>query len=142
MRDIDPNRVFLLGNSYGAVSALFAVDRSAPVKRDPDAKIAGVFAYYPGCYDKLDPGVPTLVFVGDKDDWTPAKPCEAIGDRPNLKIVVYPGATHGFAMRFDQPFDFIGHHMEFDNDGDEGLRGPHRRFHGGADQDEAWERTL
>ena len=90
-RDIDPNRVFLLGNSYGAVSALFAVDTSAPVKRDPDAKIAGVIAYYPGCYDKLDPGIPTLVFVGDKDDWTPAKPCEAIGDKPNLKIVVYPG---------------------------------------------------
>jgi dienelactone hydrolase len=114
LRDIDPNRVFLLGNSYGAVSALFAVDTSAPIKRDQDTKIAGVIAYYPGCYDKLDPNVPTLVFVGDKDDWTPAKPCEAIGDKPNLKIVVYPGATHGFAMRFDQPFDFMGHHMEFD----------------------------
>jgi dienelactone hydrolase len=112
--DIDPNRVFLLGNSYGAVSALFAVDTSSPIKRDPEAKIAGVIAYYPGCYDKMDPGVPTLVFVGDKDDWTPAKPCEAIGDKPNLKIVVYPGATHGFAMPFDQPFDFMGHLMEFD----------------------------
>jgi dienelactone hydrolase len=97
--DVDANRVFLQGYDYGAGATLYAVDASAPVKRDPNMKIAGVIAYYPFCYDKMDPTVPTLVMIGDKDDWASAEACQtAAKDKPNVEVVVYPDKKHGFAM--------------------------------------------
>jgi dienelactone hydrolase len=30
-------------------------------------------------------------------------------------MVVYPGATHAFSMRFAKPFDFAGHHLAYDD---------------------------
>jgi dienelactone hydrolase len=57
-----------------------------------DAKIVGLVAYYPYCYDKVEFSTPTLVLIGDKDDWTPAKLCEAVKGKPNLEMVVFPGA--------------------------------------------------
>jgi len=45
MPDIDPNRVFLQGYSWGAISSLFATDPKTPSAHD--AKIAGLIAYYP-----------------------------------------------------------------------------------------------
>jgi dienelactone hydrolase len=96
---IDPNHVFLLGQGYGAITTLFAVDASGPVKRNPNTKIAGVIAYYPFCYDKMDPGVPTLVMIGDKDTVYPAEACQAAAkDKPNVELVVYPGETNAFAV--------------------------------------------
>ena len=90
MPEIDPNRVFLQGYSWGAISSLFAVDpRSTPLKHD--TKVAGVIAHYPFCYDNVDPTVPTLVMIGEKDDWTPAAKCQAVTGKPNFEIVVYPG---------------------------------------------------
>ena len=61
MPDIDPNRVFLQGYSLGAISSLFAVDPKTPGTHD--AKIAGLIAYYPYCYDNVDPSVPTLALI-------------------------------------------------------------------------------
>ena len=43
-----------------------------------------LLAYYPYCYDSVQFSTPTLVLIGDKDDWTPAKLCEAVKDKPNL----------------------------------------------------------
>jgi dienelactone hydrolase len=53
--------------------------------------------------------VPTLVLVGDLDDWTPAKACQAMakgrgdigisrakGDRSMVSLVIYPGVYHSF----------------------------------------------
>ena len=92
---VDPKRIFLHGYSQGAVNVLGAVDAALPPKYE--AKVAGVVAYYPYCFEGIRPLVPTLVFVGDKDTLTPASLCQAVKD-PNLEVVVYPGATHGFAM--------------------------------------------
>jgi dienelactone hydrolase len=62
-------------------------------------KIAGVIAYDPFCYDKMDPGVPTLVMIGDKDRVYPAEACQAaVKDKPNVELVVYPGKTHAFMI--------------------------------------------
>ena len=72
---VDPNRIFLQGYSWGAISSLFAMDPNTPSVHD--AKIADLVAYYPNCYDKVEFSTPTLVLIGDKDDWTPAKLCEA-----------------------------------------------------------------
>jgi dienelactone hydrolase len=109
--EIDPNRIFLQGYSYGAGAALFAVDAKTPGAHDP--KIAGVIAYYPYCL-ATEASVPAIIFIGEDDDWTPATLCQAVKDRPNIEVVVYPGATHGFNMN---PIgDYMGHHMVYDKE--------------------------
>jgi dienelactone hydrolase len=114
MPDIDQKHVFLQGYSYGAIISLMATD--AANAASADIGVAGVVAYYPYCGPaSARRAVPTLVLIGDKDDWTPAKLCEAIPDKANLEIVVYPDATHGFAMPMDQPVDYMGHHIAYDD---------------------------
>ena len=113
LRDIDPNRVFLQGYSFGAISSLFATDPNSPSAHD--AKIAGLIAYYPYCYDNVEFSAPTIVLIGEKDDWTPAKLCQAVQGKPNLEeIDVFPGAFHGFVMPMGEPIDYLGHHIVFD----------------------------
>jgi dienelactone hydrolase len=112
MPDIDQRHVFLQGYSYGAVASLMASDVKNPASGT--LGLAGVVAYYPYCAPDAERSVPTLVLVGDKDDWTPAKLCEAIEGKPNMDVVVLPGATHGFAMPLDQPVDFQGHYIAYD----------------------------
>ena len=113
MPEIDPNRIFLQGYSYGAGAALFAVD--AKTRGPHDAKIAGVIAYYPYCLE-TEASVPTLILVGDKDDWTPASLCLEAKDKPNIEVVVVPGATHGFnyALFGQWGIDYLGHHLVYD----------------------------
>ena len=52
--------------------------------------------------------------IGEKDDWTPAAKCQAVTGKPNFEIVVYPGDNHAFTMPFNQPVDYLGHHMVYD----------------------------
>ena len=89
MPDIDANRVFLEGYSFGAISSLFATDTNTPGTHD--TKIAGLIAYYPYCYDKVEFSAPTLVLIGEKDDWTPAALCQSVKSKPNVEVVVFPG---------------------------------------------------
>lgn len=110
MPDIDTKHIFLQGYSYGAISSLFAIDRKNPNA----AKVAGVVAYYPFCYDGVDPSVPVLVMIGEKDDWTPAAKCQAVTGKTDFDVVVYPGDTHAFTLNFGKPVDVLGHHMEYD----------------------------
>jgi dienelactone hydrolase len=76
MPEIDAKRIFLVGFSLGAISSLQAIDSKNAASRD--GGVAGVVAYYPFCYDGVDPTVRTLVLIGEKDDWTPAAPCQAV----------------------------------------------------------------
>ena len=59
MPDIDANRVFLQGYSWGAISSLFATDTKTPGTHD--TKIASLIAYYPYCY-------------GQGSNWRPPEP--------------------------------------------------------------------
>ncbi len=111
--EIDPNRIFLQGYSLGAISSLYATDTKTPGARD--IKIAGLIAYYPYCYDNVEFSAPTIVLIGEKDDWTPAALCQADKGKPNLEeVAVFPGATHGFVMPMGEPVDYLGHHIAFD----------------------------
>ena len=72
-------------------------------------------AYYPLCYDNVQASVPTLVLIGEKDDWAgPVAACQALKSKNNFEVVVYPGATHSFSMPFDKPVDYAGHHLAYD----------------------------
>ena len=112
MPDIDPNKVLLQGYSYGAISSFYATDMKTPGTHD--TKVAGVIAYYPLCYDNVDPSAPTLVLIGDKDDMVPVAKCQAVTGKPNFEVVVYPGATHAFTMPWEEPTNYQGHHFAYD----------------------------
>jgi dienelactone hydrolase len=111
MPDIDTKHIFLQGYSYGAIASLIATETKNPANH---AKIAGVIAYYPLCYDGVDPSVPVLVLIGEKDDWTPAAKCQAVTGKTDFEVVVYPGATHVFNQPSEKPRDFLGHHFVYD----------------------------
>lgn len=113
MPEIDAKRVFLQGYSHGANAATLAVNPKVAEEHGGNV-FAGVIAYYPYCVNDMSFAAPTIVLDGDKDDWTPSALCEAIKDRPNLELVVYPGATHAFTMPMDQPIEYLGHHIAYD----------------------------
>jgi dienelactone hydrolase len=112
MPDIDPNRVFLQGYSCGAVASLYAVDTTTTVT--DDTKIAGVIAFFPKCYHDVDPSVPTLGLIGEKDFIHPAALCQAVKDKPNFEVVVFPGATAGFVYPNGQPLEYGSEPIVYD----------------------------
>jgi dienelactone hydrolase len=65
--------------------------------------------------------MPTLIFIGDLDDWTPAADCtnKIAGwgdDGPPVDLVVYPGAYHGFYYPQLQPGTILfGHRLEYNS---------------------------
>ena len=122
---IDPERIALLGYSQGAMVALSAVTLDG-VETLFDRHFRAAIAYYPLC--SLSDGavsVPTLILIGDLDDWTPAQYCQAMmaqrsGGGASLRLVVYPGAYHGFnavSLR-DKPRSYFGHHLEYNEAAD------------------------
>jgi dienelactone hydrolase len=112
MPEIDAKHIFLMGFSLGGTSSLLATDSKNPASQDH--AVAGVIAYYPFCYDGVDPSVPVLVLIGEKDDWTPAAKCQAVTGKANFEVVVYPGAYHVFNQPSEKPRDFLGHHLVYD----------------------------
>jgi len=98
---VDPARIGVVGYSQGADTALtiasarFASAFAIPV----DLKFAAAAAFYPPCENQggARMAIPTLILIGGSDDVTPAADCAALaGDRSEVKLVVYPGAYHGF----------------------------------------------
>ena len=74
----------------------------------PAGLIRGMVAFYPACRPALEspawrPAVPTLVMIGEADDWTAAAPCHALAERsPQITLVTYSGAYHDFDVA-DRP---------------------------------------
>jgi carboxymethylenebutenolidase len=46
---------------------------------------------------------PVLAIIGDRDVWTPADDVAALDALPNVTVVRYPGAEHGFVHDPDRP---------------------------------------
>jgi dienelactone hydrolase len=99
---IDGRRVALMGQSEGGAVTLMSQERPFFV-----LDFAAFVAVYPYCsgppmavpYER-----PTLIAIGDADDWTPPESCKvlqaqaAFEGRP-VELLLYPGAHHGFDMR-------------------------------------------
>jgi len=90
--EIDKNHIFLQGYSHGAGSAITAIGPKADSHKQ---KFAGVIAFFPYCFGPEKFSVPTIILIGEKDDWTPANRCQILHSK-NLEVVVYPNATHDF----------------------------------------------
>jgi len=95
---VDAGRIGLMGGSHGGSSALNTMLISG---------FSAAVALYPRCAARgvYRPTAPVLILIGEKDDWTPAAPCEELVKRAQaagqpVSLKVYPGAHHSF----DSPF--------------------------------------
>jgi dienelactone hydrolase len=88
-----------------------------------DLKFKAVVAYYPECTFATEQlTLPTIILIGELDDWTPARDCERwmerrAGKGAPVKLVVYPGAYHGFDNpNWSDGLRVFGHWIKYDAD--------------------------
>jgi dienelactone hydrolase len=117
---VDRARVALIGYSMGGSAALYAVDRLLAAQYFQE-RFRAAIAYYPGCAIGAASAMtaPTLILIGEADDWNPAERCGEIVAHPRpdgapMALTVYPGAHHGFDVPLLQPgIRFLGHWLEY-----------------------------
>lgn len=96
-KDVDDDRIGVLGWSHGADATLHLLGREIP-------SIRAAVTYYPACRQLLDRkdyrvSAPTLVLVGEADEWTPASDCKELAritGQDLFHVVTYPGIKHDF----------------------------------------------
>ena len=95
-----PAKMVLLGWSHGGSAVLSATDRQHPQVALQTAKPAVALAFYPGCSAarkaRYQPNTQLVMFLGEKDDWTPPGPCIEWGQAVGAEINVYPDSYHDF----------------------------------------------
>ncbi|MBC7609590.1 MAG: dienelactone hydrolase family protein [Polaromonas sp.] len=95
-----PGRIALLGWSHGGSGVLSATDAMRADVRGQSVKPAVAVAFYPGCAAALKsgykPSAPLVLMLGEKDDWTPPGPCQALGKAVGAKVNLYADSYHDF----------------------------------------------
>jgi dienelactone hydrolase len=86
-----------------------------------EVKFKAAVAYYPLCGVATQQlSIPTIILIGELDDWTPAKDCELWMKRradkgAPVKLVIYPGAYHAFDVPILRDgFRRFGHWLKYD----------------------------
>jgi len=121
---VDPQRIAVMGSSQGAIVALqLASTRPNFFAIPDDLKFKAVVAYYPECsFATEELTLPTVILIGELDDWTPAADCERwmarrAGKGAPVRLVVYPGAYHGFDNpNWGDGLRVFGHWIKYDAD--------------------------
>ncbi|MBR1271741.1 dienelactone hydrolase family protein [Bradyrhizobium sp. AUGA SZCCT0222] len=122
---VDPRRVAAVGFSAGARVALSVAEPNSFELFGPPSNLQfrAAAAFYPPCQQAMArPEIPTLIFTGALDDWTPAADCSGKiaswgNDGPPVELVVYPGAYHGFYYPHLKPgTTLFGHWLEYDGE--------------------------
>jgi len=122
---VDKARIGVVGSSQGGIVTMrLASTRDVKLYDVPDDltfKVA--VAFYPICSAATRwLAVPTLILIGDKDDWTPARNCEQwLSQRPDkgapVRLQVYPGAYHAFDFPgLKYGLSRFGHWLQYDAD--------------------------
>lgn len=120
---VDRRRIAVVGESQGGIITMrVASRRDAKLFDVPDgSNFKAAVAFYPRCSAvPAQLAIPTLIMVGQLDDWEPPKICERWmrsrnGGGAPVQLVVYPGATHAF----DSPGlrngkRVLGHWLKYD----------------------------
>ena len=122
---VDPARVAIVG--FGGSSALSAVSRGA-AENESKKKFRAAAAFYPNCAAIKGPmTVPTLILIGELDDWVTPEVCRRLANGTDdlgisrqkaegagVRLIVYPGAYDGFDLSFLRaPVLYMGHRIEF-----------------------------
>ena len=122
-RFIDPGHIAIVGYSKGGDAALSAVDFDG-VERLFDRQFRAAIAYYPFCQrqEEIAVSVPTLILVGELDDWNFARDCRKLMTRRKefgapLRLVVLPEAHHSFNLKLP-PRSSYGHHLQYNEAAD------------------------
>ena len=104
--DVAPGQAAVIGFSHGGGGALAAAQSSAPFRAS--------VAFYPYCPASAGLSTPTLILIGDADDWTPAQRCVDFAKHAgNVELKVYPGAVHGFDTMGPRR-EYFGHQVGAD----------------------------
>lgn len=108
---VKPTAISLMGWSNGGSSTLYAVRKERLSRPGRGMRVVGpdfarAVAFYPGCRAPADKGrfqsrMPLMILIGEADDWTPAKYCQALAADAQaaghpITLVTYPGAYHDF----------------------------------------------
>ncbi|HEX5454981.1 MAG TPA: dienelactone hydrolase family protein [Stellaceae bacterium] len=117
---VNPDRVAVLGFSMGAKAVFNDVQAGGGAAEKAERRhFSAAIGFYPNCRSRAGiMTVPTLILVGDKDDWALASWCREMMARRNgkgapVKLVIYPGATHAFNVP-GRTRDYLGHHLAYD----------------------------
>jgi dienelactone hydrolase len=122
---VAPKRIAVVGSSQGGIVALrLASTEAVKLFAVPDdLKFKAAVAYYPLCgVASQQLAIPTIILIGELDDWTPAKDCELwmkwrAGEGAPVKLVVYPGAYHAFDVpTLRDGRRLFGHWLKYDPD--------------------------
>jgi dienelactone hydrolase len=123
------DRIAVMGVSTGGTRTLWSVERGF-VERQFGEKFRAAIALYPQCFSVTGRmTVPTLILVGEQDQWARAGDCRELlrrfgaadgsavegGTPPTLRLVVYPRAHHAFDNpEFRAGRRFLWHWVEYD----------------------------
>ena len=116
---VDPARITAMGWSYGGRAVLTALANQPPAALG----FARAVVYYPDCraLRPWKPALPILMLLGGDDDMTPPQLCQdavkQVTAPASVKVVVYPGALHGFDVselpaKMRNGFATMGYHPE------------------------------
>lgn len=122
---VDAKRIAVVGSSQGGIVALRLASMQDVKLFDipDDLKFKAAVAYYPRCgVASKQLILPTIILIGELDDWTPAIDCERwmalrAGKGAPVKLLVYPGAYHAFdvpTLRAGRRL--FGHWLKYDAD--------------------------
>jgi dienelactone hydrolase len=125
LKFVDPKRIVVVGSSQGGIAALRLASTTDIKLFDvpDDLRFKAAVAYYPQCSVAAQQlAIPTIILIGELDDWSSAKDCEQwmalrAGKGAPVTLTVYPGAYHSF----DNPTlrdgrRLFGHWLKYDPD--------------------------